>query len=372
MTYSSIYDAEVEHRSDLIGRIVWQIVSNDLPKLGRSIYLLIGLDHHHLAGVSRMCPNVTDETLRLAISPHISPNLFSKLPNEHLSEDTPVFLRNSAVENIVVIAVPDSERDSVGSSLGEVVRIDRTRLQSEVKFWVQEIETGISNNISLGNRTRKWLHSMIQGLNNSGVTKELDQFAEFVYQFISFPSGTLLTERLNQLGWVLNLPCGVFDSIPLEKYEVVGKSLEFEKMFGDADTKYTGIPFLRSSDDKRLNEEEILDRVRNFREPDNQDSYETPPVDVLDSVEKLVKDQNRLRRGDWLPCQEELCRLLDWSKHGEMIFGRRRTKKPRSLIQRTLDYFEKEHPGEESAIDRLKEFDDPSFSHNDNEQKNVL
>ena len=370
VTESSNDNTQVERRSNLVGRLVWRIVKEDSSTSGRSIFLIVGLNPQHLAGISRMYRSFEDgRSLCLAINPHISPEILSTLPSDHLSEDTPVYLRNSAKDNVVVVAVPDSERESVGSSLGEVVRIDRSRLQSETEYWVEEVKVSIYGNSGIPSRTRNWLTAMIQGLNRSGVTKELDQFAEFIYQFTSFPSGRLLAERLSQLGWVLNLPCGVFDSIPSEKSEVLVKSRDFERMFKESDAKYSGIPFLRSPDDNRHDAEEILERVRILRNQEAQNSQESTPSLVLNAVEELIKNQSRLRRGDWLACQDELCRHLDWGKHGEKIFGRRTLTKPKSLAQKTREHFDRQFPDEEQAMDFLTSLEDTSKVQSDKEKQ---
>jgi DNA segregation ATPase FtsK/SpoIIIE, S-DNA-T family len=358
-------------RADLVGRVVWRLIRSEAPAIGRSIFLLTGLDARHLAGVSRTCLSFSGQSLKLAISPHISNELQSNLPSEHLSDDPPVLFRNSDLADIVVIAVPDSERDAVGSSLGDVSRIDRVRLQSETDHWLEEIKAGISGE-QLPPGKIDWLKAVIRGLDISGVTKELDQFAEFIQKFIDLPDGWLFTERLRQLGPVLDLPRGTFDSIPSE---AVGKSVkpeDFRRMFRDADAKYSGIPFLRTSDDKRFDGEQIIGRIEEFRESHSQGRArpDDPEPVTLDAVEELVQTQNRLRRGDWFTCQSQLCEHLDWSKHGEKLFGVKTQKKTRNLPEKTREHFEREFPDEVANIGGfLSDFADHQKPQSDDEKE---
>ena len=360
-----------DQRADLVGRVVWRLIESEAPESGRSIFLLTGLDARHLAGISRECWGPTKQTLRLAISPHLSPELESSIPSKHLSDDPPVSFRNSDSADIVVIAVPDSERDAVGSSLGEVSRIDRGRLQSETLHWRNEIESGISSQ-KLSDKHSNWLDAMIQGLDKSGVTNELDQFAEFIQRFIAFPDGKLFTERLRQLGPVLGLVRGTFDSIPSVATGKSVKPEDFRRMFRDSDAKYSGIPYLRTSDDKRLDGEQILERIQLFRDrlAQGQAKPDDPELNVLDAVEKLVKAQSRLRRGDWLPCQALLCKELDWSKHGEKIFGVRAQTKSKNLSEKTREHFDREFPNELSEIEGfLSHLADPHTPLSDEEKE---
>ncbi|MEY8144450.1 FtsK/SpoIIIE domain-containing protein [Falsihalocynthiibacter sp. CO-5D18] len=358
-------------RADLVGRVVWGLIRAEAPNVGRSIFLLTGLDARHLAGISRECSDFPGQSLKLAISPHISNELLSILPSNHLSDDPPVLFRNSDAADIVVLAVPDSERDAVGSSLGDVSRIDRVRLQSETDHWLEEIKGGISGE-QLPPGKIEWLKAMIRGLDISGVTKELDQFAEFIQKFIDLPDGWLFTERLRQLGPVLNLPRGTFDSIPSEASGKFVTPEDFRRMFRDADARYSGIPFLRTSDDKRFDGEQIAARIEEFRKNYNQGQAkpDDPKPAILDLVEELVQTQSRLRRGDWLTCQSKLCEQLDWSKHGEKLFDVKTQKKTRNLPEKTREHFEREFPENVPIVNGfLTDFADQQKTQSDDEKE---
>lgn len=365
---------KVDNRADLVGKIVWNLIRSEAPASGRSIFLLTGLDPHHLSGVSRMCPVFANRSLLLAISPRISPQQLSFLPKEHLSDDPPVRFRNSDTADIIVIAVPDWERDIVGTSLGEVTRIDRSRLQSENRLWRNEIKSA-----NLGEHLPQskcdWLDAMIQGLNSSGITKELDQFAEFIQEFISFPEGKLFTERLRKLGPVLSLPRGTFDSIPPESGSKQVTADDFKRMFRDADSRYSGISFLRDADDNRMDDEQILERVKHYSylHKINEAKPDDPDPELLEAVEELVKNQSRLRRGDWLSCQEHLCASLDWSLHGEKLFGTRKHKKSKNLSEKTREHFEREYPDKLTEINGfLNALIDPQKSVSDEDKETFL
>ncbi len=118
-------------------------------------------------------------------------------------------------------------------------------------------------------------------------------------------------------------------------------------MFKEAASKYSGIPFLRGPDDKRLDGDQIRVRVQEYRDILNQDPLnpDAIPETILDAVEDLVNHQSRLRRGSWEPCQSTVCEALDWSEHGEKLFGVRKQKKSKSLAEKTREHFEREHPG---------------------------
>ncbi|WP_171052609.1 hypothetical protein [Ruegeria sediminis] len=358
---------DADRRANLVGRMVWRIVDAEAPQSGRSIFLLTGLEPRHLAGVSRTRPTLDSRTLKLAISPRIDPDLLSDLEPCHLSDDPPVSFRNSDGADVVVLAVPDSERDAVGSSLGDLVRIDRSRLQSEIGHWCDEIKVGI-NAEDLPRGKTAWLEAMIRGLDMSCATNELDQFAEFVDRFIAFPDGWLFTERLRQLGPVLALPRGTFDSIPPETPGKSVKAEDFRRMFRDARDKYAGIAYLRSPDDKRLDADSIMERVRHFqgRLEDGASHLDDPSANLLDAIEDLVNAQSRLRQGDWLDCQAELCEQLDWSQDGEKIFGVRNRKKALSLAEKTLEHFERDYDKRLPDVkDFLEDFKDPTKPQSD-------
>ncbi|MDP2495536.1 FtsK/SpoIIIE domain-containing protein [Shimia thalassica] len=352
-------------RCDLIGKIVWDFVQSETPPetKGRSIFMLTGLSPDHIAGVSRMFPQRSDQKIRLAIDPRIDPDLLSILPVDHLSEAPPVRFRNSDESDIVVIVVRDFEREAVGTSLGEVIRIDCRNLQDKTEFWCDAIREKISPTEPLSETQENWLSSLISGLNASGFAKDFDQFAEFFQEFVEFPEGTLFGQRVRELGPILGIPRNTFDRIPSE---VPGGSKasknDFKKMFRTAETSFSGIPYLLGSDDKRLDTDQIQQRVQEFRslKEKGEAVQDLPSEELLNAIDAVLLEKMHLRHGDWLTIQANLCHLLDWKKYGESLFGVKPKKKTKSLAEKTRDFFTQEHAGKLGNVEEfLASIEDP-------------
>jgi len=127
---TSIMSNSIDERAELIGRVVWALVREEAKKTtGRSIHLLAGFRPEHLAGISRMMPADLAEKAILAIRKDIDAGLTSSLPAEHLTDRPAVHYRNSDEADIILVAVSDAERETVGASLNPVSRIDRNSLQ---------------------------------------------------------------------------------------------------------------------------------------------------------------------------------------------------------------------------------------------------
>ena len=334
--------ARVTERANLVGKIVWKMVDAESENnTGRSIQLLAGLRPEHLAGISRMMPTDSPKKIKLKIRKDIDERLISSLPEDHLTDSPAVHYRNSDAADIILFAVSDEERETVGASLNPVSRIDRNSIQDQTDLWAAELIG------SHGEDRRKWLKALLKELDQSGVTKELDQFAEFV---LSLREKTSLpwSAGVQQSAPALNLPTNSFTKIPNESSPKLER--EFRLMFREAEQDVACFAYLLDKTDMRIDTDQLLDRLQEYTPKEKAQA---------DAIRALVKDHKYLRHGSWRPSQEHYCKTVDWKAFGKDAFGSQRRRRTPDLSERTRDFLNAECAeklqGNEDAQQYLKD-----------------
>ncbi|NGP16602.1 hypothetical protein [Devosia aurantiaca] len=198
-------DRHAEERADLIGRVIWGMVRQEAErKAGRTLMLLAGLKPEHLSAVARHYPVIEGKTVQLAIARDVDPVLARTLDARFITDKPGVHYRNSAEADVVLFAVPDAQRDTVGASLNLVTRVDRRSVQAKSDLWLAAILDGAGDAIK-GEEHRNWISAMLEGLDDADVTKDLDQYAEFVRSFMALKEEPL-DNRLRKSAPALKLP----------------------------------------------------------------------------------------------------------------------------------------------------------------------
>ena len=328
----------VKERANLVGRIVWKMVNAEAGnKPGRSIHLLAGLHPEHLAGISRTMPTEALRKIDLKIRKDIDDKLASNLPEEHLTNNPAVHFRNSDAADIILFAASDEERETVGASLNPVSRIDRNSIQDQVGLWASEIIAGYGENTGSEER-RTWIKALVKGLNLSGVTKELDQFAEFI---LSLREKTSLpwSARIWESAPALHLPTYSFARIPDLENVRSNIQQEFRSMFRNTEQDVANFAYLLDRTDKRIDTDQLLERLQ-----ENENNY-TPREKVqVEAIRELVADHKHLRHGTWRPSQERFCQTVNWKDFGKDVFGVQRRRRTPDLSERTREFIAAEFP----------------------------
>jgi len=330
----------VVERSALVGRIVWKMVKAEAKnKKGRSIQLLAGLLPTHLAGISAGISQIRREEsskkIEIKIRKDIDKRLTRNLPEDHLTDNPAVHFRNSDAADIILIAVSDEERETVGSSLNPVSRIDRNSIQDQIDLWAGEIIDSRFSDAGSEDR-RRWIKALLKGLNQSGVSKELDQFAEFV---LSIREKTSLPwpARVWESAPALYLPTYSFARIPAVEVKNPKIEQEFRSMFRAAEHEVAGFAYLLDKTDKRVDTDQLLERLQEI------ETNCTPEKQAqVDAIRNLIADRKHLRHGSWRLSQERFCRAVDWNAFGKDAFGAQRRHRTPDLSERTLQFLSDE------------------------------
>lgn len=119
----------IGERADLVGRVVWGMVHQEADrKAGRVLLQLVGMRPEHLLGVASNFAELEGKSVKLAISTDIDGDLTNRLEDRFKTTKPAVHFRHLDEAEVILFAVTDSQRDTVGSSLGQVTRLDRNAI----------------------------------------------------------------------------------------------------------------------------------------------------------------------------------------------------------------------------------------------------
>jgi len=333
----------LEERADLVGRVIWGMVNQEAErKAGRVLLQLVGMRPEHLLGVAANFAEIEGKSIKLAIATDIDKDLSARLDDRFKTNKPAVHFRHLDEAEVILFAVTDSQRDTVGSSLGHVTRLDRNAIQDKSELWLDAV-LGYLGAALKGEEQRAWIRSMLIGLDQSGITKELDQFAEFVRRFVSLSEHTL-PNRLRLSTPALRLPKSCFGSIPAQGQDPRKLIQDFRAMFRAADRDLSGVPYLLDNKETRLDVNPVLEYLKA-----NRPSFKSEEIKAADAIEALIDDRKNLRHGEWRTSQERFCEDVEWNDFGKSVFGIKARKKAPTLSQRTRDFIKDEYP------DRLDE-----------------
>lgn len=343
----------VRERADLVGRVVWGMVHQEADrKAGRVLLQLVGMRPDHLLGVASNFAEIEGKSVKLAIATDINVHLTERLEDRFKTAKPAVHFRHLDDAEVILFAVTDSQRDTVGSSLGQVTRLDRNAIQDKSELWLDAILDTLGTAMK-GEEQRTWIHAMLIGLDQSGITKELDQFAEFVRRFVSLSAHTL-PNRLRLSAPALRLPWACFGPIPTQGQELRNLVQDFRNMFRTADRDLAGVPYLLDNKETRLDVGPVLTYLKT-----NRASFKSEEVKAAEAIEALIGDRKNLRHGEWRESQERFCGAVEWNDFGKSVFAIKARKKVPTLSQRTKDFIKDEFPTrlDEATITYLEELE---------------
>ena len=333
----------LSERAGLVGRVVWGMVHQEADrKAGRVLLQLVGMRPEHLLGVASNFAEIEGKSIKLAIATDIDDDLTCRLEDRFKTTKPAVHFRHLDEAEVILFAVTDSQRDTVGSSLGQVTRLDRNAIQDKSELWLDAILGSLGAALK-GEEQREWIRSMLIGLDQSGITKELDQFAEFVRRFVSLSEHTL-PNRLRHSAPALRLPKACFGPIPAQGQDSRKLVQDFRTMFRAADRDLSGVPYLLDNKESRLD----VDPVLTYLEA-NRSSFKLEEIKAAEAIKGLIDDRKNLRHGEWRKSQELFCEAVEWNDFGKSVFAIKARKKALTLSQRTRDFIRDEYP------DRLDE-----------------
>ena len=334
---TSIMSNSIDERAELIGRVVWALVREEAKKTtGRSIHLLAGFRPEHLAGISRMMPADLAEKAILAIRKDIDAGLTSSLPAEHLTDRPAVHYRNSDEADIILVAVSDAERETVGASLNPVSRIDRNSLQQMSELWRDEI-LAPAPETAKGKERRDWIAAVLEGLNRSEVTKELDQFAEFV-RILRNLANKPWEERIRLALPAFRIPINATGPIPNVDASRSDLVRSFRNLFRSAERETAGYSYFIDKNERPIDPASVLTRLEEL----GLGSVEEEKQGFA-AIRALVADARNLRPGDWRKSQEAFCNVVNWKTVGTVVFDAKKRKKSSDLSDRTREYLNDEY-----------------------------
>ena len=333
----------LSERADLVGRVVWGMVHQEADrKAGRVLLQLAGMRPEHLLGVASNFAEIEGKSVKLAISTDIDNDLTNRLEDRFKTTKPAVHFRHLDEAEVILFAVTDSQRDTVGSSLAQVTRFDRNTIQDKSELWLDAILDSLGAALK-GEEQRTWIRAMLIGLDQSGITKELDQFAEFVRRFASLSEHTL-HNRLRLSAPALRLPKACFGPIPAQGQDPRKLVQDFRTMFQTADRDLSGVPYLLDNKESRLDVDPVITYLTTRRA-----SFKPEEVKAAEAIEGLIGDRKNLRHGEWRKSQEQFCEAVEWNDFGKSAFAFKARKKAPTLSQRTRDFIRDEYP------DRLDE-----------------
>ena len=325
-------------RADLVGRVVWGMVHQEADrKAGRVLLQLVGMRPEHLLGVASNFAEIKGKSVRLAISTDIDNDLTNRLEDRFKTTKPAVHFRHLDEAEVILFAVTDSQRDTVGSSLGQVTRLDRNAIQDKSELWLDAILDSLGAAMK-GEEQRAWIRAMLIGLDQSGITKELDQFAEFVRRFVSLSEHTL-PNRLRLSAPALRLPKACFGPIPAQGQDQRKLVQDFRTMFRTADRDLSGVPYLLDNKESRLDVHPVLNHLET-----SQPSSRSEEVKAAEAIGELIRDRQNLRHGEWRKSQEQFCEAVEWNDFGKSVFAIKARRRAPTLSQRTRDFIRDEYP----------------------------
>lgn len=334
---ASTMGTAIDERADLIGRVVWTLVCEEANKTtGRSIHLIAGFRPEHLAGISRMMPADLAGKAILAIRKDIDAGLTSSLPPEHLTDRPAVHYRNSDEADIILVAVSDAERETVGASLNPVSRIDRNSLQQMSELWRNEI-LAPAPETAKGKERRDWIAAALEGLNRSEVTKELDQFAEFA-RILRNLADKPWEERIRLALPAFRIPTNATGPIPNVDGSRNDLVRSFRNLFRSAERETAGYSYLIDKTERPIDTTTVLARLDELGPGSTEEEKQG-----FAAIRALLADARNLRPGDWRQSQEKFCSAVNWKTVGMVVFDSKKRKKSTDLSDRTREYLNDEY-----------------------------
>lgn len=331
-------DSHADERADLIGRVIWGMVRQEVDrKSGRTLMLLAGLKPEHLAAVAKHYPVIEGKTVVLAIARDVDPVLARTLDARFITDRPGVSYRNSAEADVVLFAVPDAQRDTVGASLSNVTRVDRRSVQDKSELWLEAILEGAGDAIK-GDEHRTWISAMLEGLDDADITRDLDQYAEFVRSFMALKEEPL-DNRLRKSAPALKLPMASFEAVPAKGQPRAKLVSDFRSMFRNAYRELSDIPYLLDAKSTRMAVEPLVQYL-----DAGAATFKAAEVDMADAIRDLIADRKHLRHGEWRPSQKRFCEVVEWDDFGKSVFAFKARKQTPTLVQRTRQFIENEYP----------------------------
>ena len=332
--------------SNLVGRIVWKIVERETENntVGRAFFVLAGMNPEHLSGVSRMMPKELEKEGKVLFRIQKDINgLPDSLPKRHLTGDPAVHFRNSNAADIIVLAVSDKERQTVGASLESVPPIDRKYIQSQTSLWATEI--ALQENNAPGKKIRDWIESFLYSLDHSGAAENLNQFSEFVLSIQEKISRPWI-ERIQASAPALHLPTHCFTGIPFPEEDMSPQTKkEFRDVFWKAKHEISNFIYLNDSSGNRIDTEQLKEDLQKYIK-DHKSQYNDEEKTAVQSIRRLIDDRRRIRHGDWLESQEKFCHTVNWNTFGKFVFNVKTKRPTLGLGGKTLKFINDEFPAE--------------------------
>jgi S-DNA-T family DNA segregation ATPase FtsK/SpoIIIE len=190
---------------DLIGavalaRVVGAIDANPHE---RALFSIHGLDAIETSAIARALTDAAEP-----IEVHVHPALNDgSLPPELLSEETAAHWRGKRREpgrGAIVFAVPRSEIETVGETLGTVMRLATDTLMQASEPWIEATR----ELCELDERDRAFVANAIAGLAQTNIVLDLRMFARFVLRLDRHAADTPVERALDATLPELRLPAG--------------------------------------------------------------------------------------------------------------------------------------------------------------------
>ena len=345
-----------QEKGGLVGEIVLDYINKSTQETSddnRVIFMLAGLSAVYLEGIVGKLPElINNKKIHFQIHPDVSDQL--TVDEKYLSTESATHWRNFDGAGILIFAPTDSERNKVGSSLGQVSVIDENLIVNEIEGWVSLLGASELQN--------DYLRSALIGLKDSEIYIDLDRWVDFIFAIKKQGFSDPVDTRLNKAAPALHIPIFGITELPRFNREQKTPSHDkFKKAFEVAKNQVGVYVGLFTPKHERVVIEEIQDSIDSFEVGNNPEL-----TTCLEITQNLIDDANQIRPGTWLKSQRDFCEKVNWGEVGNKIFTGNSKPRTTTIGVQTLNYlkgnFHEDLESEEE--DYLNEMGSDAFTPN--------
>lgn len=319
-------------RNELIAKVALDLVRDhhNREREGTLRFCMVGLEASIVCSIAKAV--LADPDLQGKIAVKIAP-LFdpgSSLPEQTRSEESITHWRHCPLPPSyrgVLFAASQKELQRNDKSIEKVTKIETDTLRSRYSSWLQSV--GLTDSI-LSEDSRKHVIAAIQSADRTHAARTIEMFSDFVLGIAEpiIAGRQTVTKAIDEALPHIRLPrkSGEFDRIPQAKRAAVN---EWSKIFRRLNRRVRPL-LVRENDQGDLIPAEDLDK-----------NYKELRADCTDQERSTIENflDADVRHEHWSDAQRDLANL-DWPRVSPLFHGVNKRSTPKSLGERTLEFFE--------------------------------
>ena len=319
-------------RNELIGKVALDLIRdyhNREPE-GTLRFCMVGLEASIVCSIARavLADPEMEGKVTVKIAPFFDPE--SNLPEQTRSEESITHWRHCPLPppyRGVLFAASQKELQRNDKSIEKVTKIETDTLRSRYSSWLQSV--GLTDSI-VDESSRRHVIAAIRSADHTHAARTIEMFADFVLGIAEpiLAARQTVTKAVDEALPHIRLPrnSGEFDRIPQAKRVNVN---EWNKIFRRLNRRIRPL-LVRENDQGELIPAEDLDN--NYME-----LRADCTANECAAIENFLAAD--VRHEHWSDAQGDLANL-DWPRVSALFHGVNKRSTPKSLGERTLEFFE--------------------------------